>query len=131
MIESITSEGCILAYVIPATTHEQTNFLTPPDLELQVGFVVHDAGSVIAPHQHNPAPRNINRHCEVLLVKKGRCEVDFFDEDQQFVTTRELGTDDIVVLARGGHGFRMIEDTILLEVKQGPYLGLEEKELLS
>jgi hypothetical protein len=39
-----------------------------------------------------------------------------------------LETGDIILLVAGGHGFRCLEDTVLLEIKQGPYTGLVEKE---
>src|SRR5262249_44737226 len=106
-------------------------FPTPPELELQVGFVVYPAGGVIAPHRHVSFIRNIDRTCEVVVVRKGRCEVDIYYDDRRLVATGELTGGDLVILVRGGHGFRMVEDTILLEVKQGPYFGLDEKEHLS
>jgi hypothetical protein len=33
-----------------------------------------------------------------------------------------------MVAVNGGHGFRVLEDTVLLEIKQGPYPGGAEKE---
>ena len=85
----------------------------------------------MVPHRHLPVIRKIDRTCEVILVKKGRCALDLYGDEQQVVATRELRTDDVVILVSGGHGFRMLEDTILLEVKQGPYYGADEKERLS
>jgi len=130
--EPITWDGSVLAYVIRGQiTQEKTVFPTPPDLELQVGFVVYPSGGVIATHRHISITRNIERTCEVIVVRKGRCEVDIYNDDRRLVATRELTTGDLVIIVTGGHGFRMLEDTILLEVKQGPYFGLEEKEYLS
>ena len=132
MMEPITWEGCILAYVIRSVmTPEKTVFPTPPELELQVGFVVYQAGGVIPAHRHVPITRSIERTCEVIVVRKGRCEVDIYNDDRQIIATRELSTGDLIMIVSGGHGFRMVEDTILLEVKQGPYQGLDEKEQLS
>ena len=132
MTEHIIWDGGVLAYVIRGTmTPEKTIFPTPPELELQVGFVVYQAGGVILPHRHVPITRSIDRTCEVIVVRKGRCEVDIYNDDRQLVATRELSTDDLIIIVSGGHGFRMVEDTILLEVKQGPYQGLDEKEQLS
>ena len=65
---------------------------------------------------------------EVLVVKKGRCQVDIYNNLKEPVATRELRQGDILLLVDGGHGFRMLEDTIFVEIKQGPYTGLEEKE---
>ncbi len=92
--------------------------------------MVYQAGGVIAPHRHVPITRNIDRTCEVIVVRKGRCEVDIYNDDRELVPTRDLSTGDLVIIVSGGHGFRMVEDTILLEVKQGPYQGLDEKEQL-
>jgi quercetin dioxygenase-like cupin family protein len=131
IMEPILWNGCPLAYVIHESTKvEKTVFPTPPNLELQVGFVVYPAGGVIASHRHASITRTIDRTCEVLVVKKGRCEVDIFNDDQQLVATRELRTGDLILLVKGGHGIRIQEDTVLLEIKQGPYLGLSEKEFL-
>jgi hypothetical protein len=64
----------------------------------------------------------------VLLVRKGRCEVDIYDHAKELVATRELREGDILLLIDGGHGFRMLEETVFVEIKQGPYVGLNEKE---
>jgi hypothetical protein len=64
----------------------------------------------------------------VLLVKKGRCEVDIYNDQKEIVATREMREGDILLLVKGGHGFRMLEETVFVEIKQGPYTGLDEKE---
>ena len=62
------------------------------------------------------------------MVKKGRCLIDVYDDDHDLIATGELHPGDVMLMVGGGHGFRMLEDTVLLEIKQGPYTGLEEKE---
>jgi mannose-6-phosphate isomerase-like protein (cupin superfamily) len=106
----------------------KTTFLTPSELNLQVGFVVYPAGGEVARHLHRPLERHIVGTSEVLVVKEGRCQMDIYDDDRRLVATRELRKGDIMLMVGGGHGFRMLEDTVLLEVKQGPYTGLDEKE---
>ncbi len=32
-----------------------------------------------------------------------------------------------MVMVGGAHGFEMLEDTVMVEVKQGPYMGTQEK----
>jgi len=61
-------------------------------------------------------------------LKKGKCWIDIYNDNNHLVATRELNPGDIMLMVGGGHGFRMIEDTVFLEVKQGPYTGLDEKE---
>jgi len=129
LIERICWGETCLAYIIRASyLPDETTFLTPPEYKQQIGYIVYPAGSSIQRHLHRSLKRNIEGTSEVLVVKQGRCEIDIFNMDQELVATRELYEGDIMLLIDGGHGFRMREDTILLEVKQGPYLGLDEKE---
>jgi quercetin dioxygenase-like cupin family protein len=128
-VEHITWDGKTLALVIRADANpRETTFLTPPEFNFQVGFVVYPEGGEIVRHAHLPLERHIVGTSEVLIVKKGRCEIDIYNDDQQLVTTYELRQGDLILVVNGGHGFRMLEDTILLEIKQGPYIGLGEKE---
>jgi hypothetical protein len=121
--------GRPLAYIIRRElTPAATTFLTPSDFTQQLGFVVYPAGGEIKPHLHRSMERKIKGTSEVLLIKKGRCEIDIYNNKRELVATRELREGDIVLLVDGGHGFRMLEDTVFVEVKQGPYTGLEEKE---
>ena len=128
-VEHIGRKGKPLSYIIRAEmAPEKTTFLTPSELNLQVGFVVYPAGGEVARHLHRPLERHIVGTSELLVVKEGRCQMDIYDDDRRLVTTRELRKGDIMLMVGGGHGFRMLEDTVLLEVKQGPYTGLDEKE---
>jgi hypothetical protein len=78
---------------------------------------------------HRAVKRQLIGTAEVLLVQAGRCEVDIYDKGCRLVATPELAAGDLIVLLAGGHGFRMLEDTVLLEIKQGPYGGTDEKVL--
>jgi quercetin dioxygenase-like cupin family protein len=128
-LETIALDGQVLAYIVRcAELPERTTFLTPDDCNLQVGQIVYPAGGEIARHMHLPVERHLVGTTEVLLVERGRCEVDVFGPDRQLVTTRELRAGDLLIAVGGGHGFRVLEDTVLLEIKQGPYPGGAEKE---
>jgi quercetin dioxygenase-like cupin family protein len=128
-LETIALDGVVLAYIARyADLPKQTTFLTPDDCNLQVGHVVYPAGGEISRHMHLPVERHLVGTTEVLLVQRGRCEVDVFGPQRQLVTTRELVAGDLLIAVGGGHGFRVLEDTVLLEIKQGPYPGGAEKE---
>jgi len=128
-IETITWRGIPLAYIIRTEpTPSETAFITPPQFKQQVGFVVRPAGGEIQRHVHRPLRRVLVGTSEVLVVRQGRCEVDVYNDDRELVATAELREGDIVLMIGGGHGFRMLETTVLLEVKQGPYTGEDEKE---
>jgi len=125
--ESITARGVPLALVIraiPAPSGAQ--FVTPPEAGLQVGVLTHAQGTNIPRHKHRQIERQVSGTSEVLLVRSGSCEVDVYDGDE-LITTAKLAPGDVMVLLAGGHALRMLEDTVLVEVKQGPYVGVEEK----
>ena len=128
-VEHITWKGKPLAYIIKAEMNPpETTFLTPPTFKQQVGFVVYPAGGEIQRHLHRPLERHLVGTSEVLVVQRGRCEIDIYNDDRNLVATRELDKGDIMLMVGGGHGFRMLEDTVFLEIKQGPYTGMDEKE---
>jgi hypothetical protein len=129
IIDVVRSGDALLCYIVRSDTLPvATKFITRPEATLQVGHIVHPRGHEISRHEHRPQERHISGTAEVLLVQRGRCEMDVYDGQRCLVATRELRVGDIVVLLDCGHGFRMLEDTVLLEVKQGPYAGPGEKE---
>jgi hypothetical protein len=129
LIEHITDQGRPLAYIIRGSFQpDKTTFFTPPEFKQQVGYVVYPAGGEVARHVHKRLERRLVGTSEVLIVRKGRCLMNVYNDDRALVATRELVTGDIMLMVGGGHGFRMLEDTVLLEVKQGPYTGVDEKE---
>jgi hypothetical protein len=128
-VEEIAARGQALCYIVrPAELPRSPVFPAPADLPLQAGFIAYPAGHEIPRHVHLPIPRSITGTAEVLLVLRGRCEVDIYDDERALVASRDLVEGDVMIMVTGGHGFRMTEDTVLFEVKQGPYLGPNEKE---
>ena len=121
-------ETC-LSYIIRAdfSPHE-TTFLTPPEYKQQVGFVVYPTGGEIQRHTHRQIERHIVGTSEVIIVKQGHCLLYVYNDGHELIALRELSPGDLVLMIAGGHGFRMLENTTLLEIKQGPYTGVDEKE---
>jgi hypothetical protein len=129
LIEHINWNGQPLCYIIRADlVPDRTTFLTPPEFKQQVGYVTYPAGGVIARHMHVPIHRHLIGTSEVLVVLKGHAWIDMYDDAHGLVASRELHAGDVMLMVGGGHGFRIMEDTVFLEIKQGPYEGLEEKE---
>lgn len=128
-IEIIRDGDEPLAYFVRAGwMPAKTQFLTPDHFGQQMGMIVYGAGQEIQPHLHLPVVREVHGTTEVILVRKGSCDIDIYDKQKNKLVTREMGAGDIVLLLAGGHGFRMREDTVLFEVKQGPYVGMADKE---
>lgn len=128
-VENIVHQGKPICIIIRAKPQpEATTFYTPDTFNLQVGKIIYPAQGEIARHTHRAVTRTVHNTSEVLVVQKGRMIVDLYTDDRTLLCSRETSTGDVIVLMGGGHGFRLIEDTILVEVKQGPYGGLQEKD---
>jgi mannose-6-phosphate isomerase-like protein (cupin superfamily) len=128
-VEQIACDEKPLAYIIRAEMRPaKTTFVTPPEFKQQVGFIVYPARGEIKRHHHRPLERHLVGTSEVLVVQRGRCEIDIYDDSRNLVATRELRPGDVMLMVDGGHGFRMLEDTVFLEIKQGPYTGEDEKQ---
>lgn len=128
-VQPIQADGTLFGLVVrDGPAPDQTAFLTEPEHTLQLGYIVYPAGHEIPRHTHRPVVRTITGTAEVLVVKEGRCELDVYDDGAALVETVTLAAGDVVLLLGGGHAFRMIEDTVLMEVKQGPYPGPDEKQ---
>ena len=128
-IEIISWKDQPLVYIIRAEIKvKSTTFITPPEFKQQVGYVVYPKHGELVRHVHRPLERHLIGTSEVLILRQGHCEIDIYNDDRELVATRELNTGDLMLMVGGGHGFRMLEDTVFLEIKQGPYTGLDEKE---
>ena len=102
-------------------------FFTPDAFSHQLGYMNRPKGYVIDPHFHVVHERTVQYTHEVLFVRKGRVRVDFYGPDQVYLDHREITTGDVILLAHGGHGFEMLEESEMIEVKQGPYAGDQDK----
>jgi hypothetical protein len=128
-VEIIVGPDGPLAYLVDGEwSPDKTQFMTPDTFGQQMGMIVYRAGEAIVPHVHLPVTRSVEGTTECITVRSGSCEIDIYDSERNHIATRALKTGDIILLLGGGHGFRMIEDTVLFEVKQGPYVGNADKE---
>ncbi len=131
MIEKIKANDKIIALIIRAGYHKEgIEFFTPNDFSQQLAYMNRPAGYKIAPHVHNKVQREVFYTQEVLFIKKGKVKIDFYDNDKNRIETSILETGDVIMLASGGHGFEMLEPTEMIEVKQGPYAGENDKTRL-
>jgi mannose-6-phosphate isomerase-like protein (cupin superfamily) len=128
MIQEIKFNGTVLAIIIRAGfTGEGIHFFTPNSFSQQLGYMKREAGYEIAPHLHNEVTRNVSYTKEVLYIKSGKVRVDFYGNEKNYLESTLLDAGDVILLAFGGHGFKIIESAEIIEVKQGPYLGEEDK----
>lgn len=128
MIEHVTHEGKTLAIVIRAGFRKDgIEFFTPPEFSQQLAYMKRGKGYAIPPHVHNPVPREVRFTHEVLFIKSGSVRVDFYQDGDAYLKSLVLGPGDVILLCDGGHGFAMLEESEIIEVKQGPYAGEDDK----
>ena len=130
MIEQVTHNNKLLSLIIRVNyKSDGIEFFTPGNFSQQIGYMNRKRNHVIPPHTHNIVKREVNLTQEVLFIKSGKVRVDYYDHDKKYLESRILYKGDVVLLAGGGHGFEMLEDSEMIEVKQGPYAGDMDKKV--
>lgn len=128
MIENIQQNNLLLAIIIRSDyKKEGIEFFTNDNDSQQLGYMNRPEGYIIPPHRHNIVPRAVHLTQEVLFIKSGKVRVDFYDNDQNYIQSSVLEKGDVILLSDGGHGFKMLENSEIIEVKQGPYCGERDK----
>jgi mannose-6-phosphate isomerase-like protein (cupin superfamily) len=127
-VETIVDGLEPIALIIRASFDEPgLHFLTPPSFSQQVAVMRHSAGKKIDPHVHNLVTRQVLYTQEVLWIRRGKVRVGLYNSMRKPVGSRVLGEGDLILLCGGGHSFEMLEETTMVEVKQGPYAGENDK----
>lgn len=129
-IQRIIYDGVVYAILVRASLPQKGyNFVTEDQESLQVGVNHYAAGDEAKPHFHLPVDRALKDTLEVLHIDSGACQLNLYDQDKNLFYDIRLGTGDTVILIEGGHSLDFIEQTRVLEVKQGPYLGPEKDKV--
>ena len=127
-IKKIEHNGKILAIIIGKNySKEGVEFFTPNEFSQQLAYMKHPKNKRIDAHTHNVISREVSYTKEVLVIRKGKLRVDFYEENQTYIESHIVEEGDIILLAFGGHGFECLEEVEMIEIKQGPYLGEQDK----
>ncbi|MDR3686671.1 MAG: hypothetical protein P4L93_06935 [Coriobacteriia bacterium] len=127
-VEEIRDGETIVAVIVRSSFDEPgVHFFSQPHFSQQLGVINYPVGHTIVPHVHNKLPREVMYTQETLFIRRGRCRVDLYGDDRVLLTSRELSPGDVILLSTGGHGFEILEDCVMIEVKQGPYSGDGDK----
>ena len=125
MVEKIEINGEIIAIVVrKCLDFDGVHFFSPSQFSQQLGLISRKKDHVIKAHIHKLVTREVSITQEVLHILSGRIEITLFDKNKNRVRSLELTSGDTILLASGGHGIKFLEDSKILEVKQGPYSGV-------
>ena len=123
MIEKVIHKKKLFALIVRSKFRKKTgiNFFTDNNATQQFGYMKHRKNYVIKPHKHNQRSTKILTTTEVIILFKGILRVDFYDNKKMYLFSKKIFGKDIIMLLNGGHGFKVLKDVEMLEVKQGPY----------
>ena len=130
MIEKVVHKKKLFALIVRKQFRKKSgiNFFTDNSATQQFGYMKHKKNYLIKPHLHNKRQSKILSTSEVIILLKGILRVDFYDNKENYVFSKKVYANDIIMLINGGHGFKVIKDIEIIEVKQGPYNLMEDKK---
>jgi putative salt-induced outer membrane protein YdiY len=125
----IEKDGKILARYISASEawgNDNLSFFSEDKEYIQAGSWNYSKGKKLLAHTHNEVERSVLFTQEVIFIKSGSLRAYIYDDDSNLVEEFTAYKDDILIMLSGGHGYEVLEDdTKVLEIKNGPYLGAE------
>jgi hypothetical protein len=128
MVEEVIYEGNLLSIIIRSNyKSDGIEFFTPDNFSQQIAYMKRATNYEIPPHTHNLIERKVFFTQEVLFIKTGKVRVDYYNNSKEYLESRILSSGDVILLADGGHGFKIIETAEIIEVKQGPFCGEQDK----
>ena len=129
MLEKIIHKKKMLALIVRAKYRRKKGitFFTQNESTQQFGYMKHKRNHIIKPHLHKKRLTKIYYTSEVILILKGILRVDFYDQFKKYLFSKILKRSDIIMLVSGGHGFKILQDVEMVEIKQGPYNLIKDK----
>ena len=129
MIEKVFHKKKLFALIIRKKFRKMggINFFTEKKDTQQFGYMKHKKNHIIKPHQHKKRLTKISLTTEVIILFKGILRVDFYDNKKEYLFSKKIYADEIIMLVNGGHGFKVLKDVEMIEVKQGPYSLSQDK----
>ncbi len=124
MIEKIKHKKKLFALIVRGKYRNRkgiTFFTENKDIQ-QFGYMNHKKNHIIKPHIHKSQTRKLIYTSEVILILKGKLRVDFYNTKKKYLFSKVLNEKDIIMLVHGAHGFKVLKDVQMIEIKQGPYI---------
>ncbi len=127
MEEIKSNDGKIIAIVVNKDFKKNgINFVSKKEFTLQLGVNNYKKEYKIKPHFHIGKKIIINKIQEIVHIENGKVIVDLYDLSGKKFKSIILSMGDTIFFIDGGHGFEILEDTKIIEVKQGPYFGKDK-----
>lgn len=119
-------EKILAKLITPEDWKPGLGFFSDDNEFIQVGTWFYDAGKQLADHVHNEFDRNATRTCEAVHMVSGSMRVRLYTLEQEPVAVFDIKQGDTLILLDSGHGYEILEDgTKVLEIKNGPFMGVD------
>jgi len=123
VIENILYKKKLYALIVRSKFRKKKgiNFFTRDEDTQQFGYMKHDKNYEILPHYHKKRLTKVLMTTEVIILLKGILRIDFYNSKNKYLFSKKLYEKDLIMLVHGGHGFKVLKNVEMIEVKQGPY----------
>lgn len=100
--------------------------IAPENEYLQLALLNFNKGKTFKPHKHIIKEKITDIAQESWFVYKGSVQCIFYDLDDKILAKEIITEGQLSMTFRGGHNYKILENnTLVLEFKTGPYLGIE------
>ena len=125
-IKEISFENQLYAFVCSLNdVSKGLEFLSDDSDFIQLGTWNYEKNFSTVPHYHLEHDKPSNLTQEVVLVHKGSVKCRLFTKEGNYVDEVDINEGELIVQIYGVHEYIMNEDSIVLEIKNGPYYGPE------
>lgn len=119
-----------IATIIKAGTLNSRVNVTEDQEILQISYLNFKKNQNVLRHKHLPVYRETEGTAEGWLVLHGKFKVEIFDIDNVHLSNLILKKYEMIVLFAGGHSLTSaVNNSRIIEFKNGPYLGSEYDKL--
>ena len=116
----------VATHIKPSEVPPCLNFVTTDDKFMQLGIWKYEKNHELPPHFHNEFERKSFKTNEFVFVAKGKLQSDLYTEEGKFIETVIVDEGEGILLHNHAHHYKILEDSIILESKNGPFMGVEK-----
>lgn len=123
MKTEIKSGGEMFAVIVDLVSIQEGTFpVTDSTWSIQLLLMKRNSGHVVAKHTHKKIVKTTQQPQEAIVVIKGAIEASIFDESGGLIEKKNVTAGQCLLLIRGGHEVRVIEDALMYAFKDGPFV---------
>ncbi len=116
----------VATIVKPLDASDGLSFVTDDEKFLQLGIWNYKKNTQLDNHFHNEFERKSYKTNEFVFVLKGEIECNLYTEEGEFIERVLIKESEGIIQHNYAHEYKMLEDSIILESKNGPFMGVEK-----